>query len=162
LLSTKLALLVKVGVEAVAAGPAAVAGVGVMEAVVEAVEDEVEAVVAVAVVEVAAVAVTAVIAGAVAAVTVAGNRLPIIKICNETGEPAVAGSPVLFSANLLVVKLQVLFYAFPRKFLWLPYTSKTSPKSFMRRSVAARELGAARSPRKSLPCSKKTSPRRKN
>jgi hypothetical protein len=81
--------------EAVEAGRAAVAGVVVM--VVEAVEAEaevaVEAVEAEAVVE----AGTAVIAEAEAVGTGAGNRHPTIRICNETGEPAMAGSPVSFS-----------------------------------------------------------------
>jgi hypothetical protein len=87
--STKLAHLVKVVAEAaVVAGLAeAVAGVvvtaeaavvaGLAEAVVVA-----EAAVAVAVAGIVAIAV------AVAAETGAGNRLPIVKICNETGERA--------------------------------------------------------------------------
>src|SRR5258708_5684833 len=94
----------------------------------------------------------AVIVAAEAEVTGAGNRLPTIKICNVTGELAEAGSAVLFSAILFVVKIRVLFYAFPREFLWLHYMSKTSPKNSMKRCVAARAPGAARSPRRSLPC----------
>ena len=158
--STKLAHLVKVGAEAAGAGRAAEVGAVVMAEVVVAVVAEVAAV---AVAGVAAVVdEIAVIVAAEAAATVAGNRLPTIKICNVTGELAEAGSPVLFSAILFVVKILVLFYAFPRKFLWLRYTSKTSPKNSMRRCVAARAPGAARSPRRSLPCWKKTSPRLKN
>src|SRR6266446_2942498 len=154
LLSTKLAHLVKVGAEAAGAGRAAEVGAVVMAEVV---------VVAVAVAGVAAVVdEIAVIVAAEAEATVAGNRLPTIKICNVTGELAEAGSPVLFSAILFVVKIPVLFYAFPREFLWLHYMSKTSPKNSMKRCVAARAPGAARSPRRSLPCWKKTSPRRKN
>src|SRR6266404_4288845 len=111
--STKLAHLVKVGAEAEVAGRAEGADVAVMaEAVV----------VAVAVAGVAAVVdEIAVIVAAEAEATVAGNRLPTIKICNVTGELAEAGSPVLFSAILFVVKIPVLFYAFPREFLWLHY-----------------------------------------
>src|SRR6266478_3598483 len=139
--STKLAHLVKVGAEAAGAGRAAGVGVVAMAAVV----DEI-----------------AVIVAAEAEATVAGNRLPTIKICNVTGEFAEAGSPVLFSAILFVVKIPVLFYAFPREFLWLHYMSKTSPKNSMKRCVAARAPGAARSPRRSLPSWKKTSPRLKN
>src|SRR5467141_1348618 len=153
--STKLAHLVKVGAEAAVAGRAAGVGVAVMaEAGVAAVAEG--AAVAAGVDEIA------VIVAAEAAATVAGNRLPTIKICNVTGELAEAGSPVLFSAILFVVKIPVLFYAFPREFLWLHYMSKTSPKNSMKRCVAARAPGAARSPRRSLPCWKKTSPRLKN
>jgi hypothetical protein len=101
--STKLALLVKVGVEAAVAGRAAEVGAVVMaEAVVAAVA---VAAVVVAVAGVAAVVdEIAVIVAGVAAATVAGNRLPTIKICNVTGEFAEAGSPVLFSAHLFVLK----------------------------------------------------------
>src|SRR6267142_547889 len=114
--STKLAHLVKVGAEAEVAGRAegaavAVAAVGVAVAAVAEVVDEI-----------------AVIVAGEAEATVAGNRLPTIKICNVTGEFAEAGSPVLFSAIRFVVKIPVLFYAFPREFLWLQYMSKTSPK----------------------------------
>jgi len=49
----------------------------------------------------------AVIVAGEAEATVAGNRLPTIKICNVTGEFAEAGSPVLFSAILFVVKILV-------------------------------------------------------
>ncbi len=158
--STKLAHLVKVGAEAEVAGRAAEVGAVVMA------EEVVVAVAEVAAVAVAGVAAVvdeiAVIVAAEAEATVAGNRLPTIKICNVTGELAEAGSPVLFSAILFVVKIPVLFYAFPREFLWLHYMSKTSPKNSMKRCVAARAPGAARSPRRSLPCWKKTSPRLKN
>ena len=100
--STKLALLVKVGVEAAVAGRAAGVGVAVMaEAGVAAVAE----VAAVAVAGVAAVVdEIAVIVAGEAEATVAGNRLPTIKICNVTGEFAEAGSPVLFSAHLFVLK----------------------------------------------------------
>jgi len=102
LLSTKLAHLVKVGAEAAGAGRAAEVGAVVMAEVV------VVAVAEVAAVAVAAVAAVvdeiAVIVAAEAEATVAGNRLSTIKICNETGEFAEAGSPVLFSAHLFVLK----------------------------------------------------------
>jgi hypothetical protein len=103
--STKLAHLVKVGAEAEVAGRAEGAGVAVMaEAGVAAVAVAVAAVV-VAVAGVAAVVdEIAVIVAGEAEATVAGNRLPTIKICNETGEFAEAGSPVLFSAHLFVLK----------------------------------------------------------
>src|SRR5437879_3245149 len=110
--STKLALLVKVGAEAEVDGLAVVADVAVMAEAVVVEVAEAEVVVAVAAEE-AAVAVTAVIAAVGVAATVAGNRLLTIKICNETGEPARADSPVLFCANLFVVKIHALFYAFP-------------------------------------------------
>src|SRR5882762_9970493 len=158
--STKLALPVKVVAEAAVAGRAEVAGVAAMGGVVVAVG---AGVAAGAVAGVAAVVdEIAVIVAAEAEATVAGNRLPTIRNSNETGELAEAGSPVLFSAILFVVKIPVLFYAFPREFLWLHYMSKTSPKNSMKRCVAARAPGAARSPRRSLPCWKKTSPRLKN
>jgi hypothetical protein len=100
--STKLALLVKVGAEAEVAGRAEGAGVAVMA------EAGVAAVAVAAVVAVAGVAAVvdeiAVIVAGEAEATVAGNRLPTIKICNVTGEFAEAGSPVLFSAHLFVLK----------------------------------------------------------
>src|SRR5882762_5213299 len=110
--STKLALLVKVGAEAAGAGRAAGVGVAVMAEAVVAAGAEVAAVAVAA--EAAVVDEIAVIVAAEAVATVAGNRLPTIKICNVTGEFAEAGSPVLFSAILFVVKILVLFYAFPR------------------------------------------------
>src|SRR6267143_810212 len=81
LLSTKLAHLVKVGAEAAGAGRAAEAGAVVMAEVVAVAE-----VAAVAVAGVAAVVdEIAVIVAAEAEATVAGNRLPTIRICNLTG-----------------------------------------------------------------------------
>ena len=98
--STKLAHLVKVGAEAAGAGRAAEVGAVVMAEVVAVAE-----VAAVAVAGVAAVVdEIAVIVAGEAEATVAGNRLPTIKICNVTGEFAEAGSPVLFSAHLFVLK----------------------------------------------------------
>ena len=92
--STKLAPLVRVAAEAVAA-LGAEAGVVVMAVEVVAAEAE-AAVVAEAAVAVVAAGI-AVIAAVEAAATDAGSCHPTIRICNETGEPAMAGSPVSFS-----------------------------------------------------------------
>jgi hypothetical protein len=97
--STKLGLLVRAVAEAVVvvvAGLAAEAGVVDMaaEAVVEEAVVAVEAVAAEVVVEEAGIAV---IAAVEAAATGAGSCHPTIRICNETGESATAGSPVSFS-----------------------------------------------------------------
>jgi hypothetical protein len=97
--STKLAPLVKVvEAEAAVAGLAAEVGVVVMAA---------EVVVAEAEVAVEAVAAEAVVAAGIAAIveveaaaTGAGSCHLTIRICNETGEPAVAGSLFSFLAGL--------------------------------------------------------------
>jgi hypothetical protein len=95
--STKLAPLVRVAAEAVAA-LGAEAGVVVMAVEVVAAEAEAAVVAEAAVAVVAVVAAgIAVIAAVEAAATDAGSCHPTIRICNETGEPAMAGSPVSFS-----------------------------------------------------------------
>jgi hypothetical protein len=107
--------------------------------------------------------VTAAIEVAEAAATGAGNRHRTIELLNFARyRGAGKRSPVLFCANLFIAKIQGFIYAFPRKFLWLRYTSKMSPKNCTRRFAAAPTPGGARSPRRSLPCSKKTYPQRKN
>jgi hypothetical protein len=75
------------------AGLAAVAGVVAMEA--EVVEAEAEAAVVAEAAEAAVEGGIAVIAAAAA--TGAGSCHPTIRICNKTGEPAMADSPVSFS-----------------------------------------------------------------
>src|SRR6266853_1930872 len=90
---TKLAPLVKVAAAAVVAD----AGVAVMAAEVVAAGGEGAVVVAAEAVAVVAAGIAVIAAVVVAAATGAGNLHPTTKICNQTGEPAMAVSPVLFS-----------------------------------------------------------------
>jgi hypothetical protein len=75
------------------------------------------------------------IAAVVVAETVAGKHLQQIRFATKPG--SIDAPRFCFLARCPIVSESKIVYAFPRRGLWLPYTSKTYPTSSIKRSATA-------------------------